>query len=66
MKIADIRTKDDSNLYSILLDLGKEGFNLRFQSKYQPLENPSRIRQVRRTIAKVKTVLNERKIKAGV
>ncbi|MEM7514768.1 MAG: 50S ribosomal protein L29, partial [Bacteroidota bacterium] len=47
-------------LESDLGELKREAFNLRFQSATNQLEKPSRIREVRRTIAKIKTLQNER------
>jgi len=61
MKIVDVRTKSDDELKGQLMDLRKEAFNLRFQAASGQLENTSRVRAVRRDIARIKTVLNERK-----
>jgi large subunit ribosomal protein L29 len=60
MKIADVRAKSDDELKGQLIDLRKEAFNLRFQVASGQLENTSRVRAVRREIARIKTVLNER------
>ncbi len=60
MKIEDLRPKDDGALASQLLDLKKEQFNLRFQRASGQLENTARMRQVRRDVARIKTVLNQR------
>jgi large subunit ribosomal protein L29 len=60
MKAADVRTKSDDELKEQLMDLRKEAFNLRFQASSGQLENTARVRQVRRDIARIKTVLNER------
>ena len=60
MKAADLRTKTDDQLKEQLVDLRKEAFNLRFQAASGQLENTARVRQVRRDIARIKTVLNER------
>ena len=60
MKAADLLAKSDDELKEQLLDLNKEAFNLRFQVVSGQLENTARVRQVRRTIARIKTVLNER------
>lgn len=60
MKTAELRAKTEDQLKEELLTLGKEQFNLRFQKSTGQLENPSRIRAVRRTIAKVKTLLAEK------
>ncbi|MEW4468037.1 50S ribosomal protein L29 [Parasphingorhabdus sp. JC815] len=59
-KIEDLRTKTDDQLEGDLGDLKREAFNLRFQSATNQLEKPSRMREVRRTIAKIKTLQNER------
>ncbi|VAV91607.1 LSU ribosomal protein L29p (L35e) [hydrothermal vent metagenome] len=56
----DLRTKTDDQLETDLGDLKKEAFNLRFQAATNQLEKPSRMREVRRTIAKIKTLQNER------
>ena len=60
MKIEDIRAKTDDELNSQLLGLKKEAFNLRFQRASGQLENTARVRQVRRDIGRIKTVMNER------
>jgi large subunit ribosomal protein L29 len=59
-KIGDIRAKSADELNTMLLDLRKEQFNLRFQRATGQLEALSRIRQVRRDIARVKTIIGER------
>tara|TARA_R110000772_G_scaffold78757_6_gene168888 strand:+ start:4362 stop:4574 length:213 start_codon:yes stop_codon:yes gene_type:complete len=59
-KTEDLRTKTDDQLTGDLVELKREAFNLRFQSATNQLEKPSRIREVRRTIAKIKTLQNER------
>ena len=58
-KIADVRGKTADELKAQLLDLRKEQFNLRFQRATGQLEAVARIKQVRRDIARVKTVLAE-------
>ena len=58
-KIVDVRTKTADELKAMLLDLRKEQFNLRFQRATGQLEAVSRIKVVRRDIARVKTVLAE-------
>lgn len=60
MKAADVRAKTDGELEGELDILGKEIFNLRFQRANGQLENTARVRQVRRDIARIKTVLGER------
>ena len=61
MKTADLRAKSPDELQHSLLDLRKEQFNFRFQKTTGKIENTSRIRVVRRDIAKIKTLLNELK-----
>ena len=60
MKPADVRAKTDDELTEQLDTLGRESFNLRFQRANGQLENTSRVRQVRRDIARIKTVLGQR------
>ena len=60
MKISDIRVKDEAALKGDLANLKKEQFNLRFQQATGQLEKPSRIRDVRRDIARVLTALREK------
>jgi large subunit ribosomal protein L29 len=61
MKATDLRQKSDDELNVQLIDLRKEQFNLRFQAAGGQLENTARVREVRRDIARIKTLLNERK-----
>ena len=61
MKVEDVRAKSDDELKEQLLDLRKEAFNLRFQTASGQLENNTRVRQVRRDIGRIKTILNERR-----
>jgi large subunit ribosomal protein L29 len=61
MKATDARAKTDDELAGELDVLGKEIFNLRFQRANGQLENTARVRQVRRAIARIKTVLGERR-----
>ena len=61
MKATDARAKTDDELTGELDGLGKEIFNLRFQRANGQLENTARVRQVRRDIARIKTVLGERR-----
>jgi len=58
--IADLRTKTDDELTTSLGDLKREAFNLRFQAATSQLEKPSRVREVRREIARIKTLQSER------
>ncbi len=59
MKASDLRTKTVDELTDSLMDLRKERFNLRFQKASGQLENTARARQVRRDIARVKTILHD-------
>ena len=59
-KADDLRAKTDDQLQQQLGDLKREQFNLRFQSATNQLEKPSRVREVRRTIARIKTLQNQR------
>jgi large subunit ribosomal protein L29 len=60
MKASDVRAKTDDELKEQLLGLRREAFNLRFQAASGQLENTARRRQVRRDIARIKTILGER------
>ena len=59
-KVEDLRQKSDDQLSEELVQLKKEQFNLRFQAATNQLEAPARIREVRRSIAQIKTLQNER------
>ena len=61
MKPADVRAKTDDELGEQLELLGKELFNLRFQRANGQLENTARVRQARRDIARIKTIIGERR-----
>jgi large subunit ribosomal protein L29 len=56
----DIKVQTDDQLQQQLIDLKREQFNLRFQAATNQLEKPSRVREVRRTIARIKTQQNDR------
>ena len=56
----DLKVATDDQLETQLTDLKREAFNLRFQAATNQLEKPSRVREVRRTIARIKTLQNER------
>ena len=64
MKIKDIRDKSTEELEGELEKLKKKAFNLRFQKAGGQLENTARVRFVRRTIARILTVLNSKVEKA--
>jgi large subunit ribosomal protein L29 len=57
MKAAEFRAKTEDKLREQLLQLKKEQFNLRFQRATGQLENTTRVREVRRDIARIKTIL---------
>ena len=59
-KVEDLRTKTDDQLSAELGDLKREQFNLRFQAATNQLERPARIKEVRRDIARIKTLQTER------
>jgi large subunit ribosomal protein L29 len=61
MKMEDIRGRSDDELKGELLGLKKEAFNLRFQRASGQLENTARVRQVRRDIARIKTIARQKK-----
>ena len=62
MKVNEIRDYSMAELESSLADLKKELFNLRFQNATNQLENPMRIVEVKKTIARINTVMAERKL----
>ncbi len=64
--IKTVRDQDEARLKDELLSLKKEQFNLRFQQATGQLEKSSRIREVRRAIARVQTVLREKSPKVKV
>jgi len=59
MKIADVRVMTKDQLKDEVLKLKKEQFNLRFQRATGQIENTARIRQIRRDIARLKTVATQ-------
>ncbi len=61
MKTEDIRAFSDDQMADELLKLKKEQFNLRFQDATGQLEKTARVRQVRRDIARIKTIQAEKK-----
>jgi len=64
--LVDFRGSDEPRLNQEIADLKKEQFNLRFQQATGQLEKSSRMRDVRRAIARTKTVLREKSLKAKV
>ena len=65
MKVNEIRQLTDVELDTKLLDLKNELFNLRFQLATGQLDNPMRIKAVRKDIARVKTIIRERELGIG-
>jgi len=61
MSVADMRGKTDAELDKELLDLAREAFNLRMQKGTGQLGRSSQIKNVRRNIARIKTIQNERR-----
>ncbi len=59
-KATDLRTKSDDQLVEELTSLKREAFNLRFQAATSQLEKPTRVKEVRRDIARIKTLQGER------
>jgi large subunit ribosomal protein L29 len=64
MKAKEIRELTDAEAQAKLRDLRQELFNLRLQQQTARLERPSRIREVRRDMARIETVLRERQLQA--
>ncbi|WP_425037331.1 50S ribosomal protein L29 [Primorskyibacter sp. S187A] len=60
MNATDLRDKTPDQLREELTNLKKEAFNLRFQQATGQLENTARMRQVKRDVARVNTILNEK------
>jgi len=59
-KTAELKIETDDQLTERLMELKREQFNLRFQAATNQIEKPVRIREVRRTIAKIKTLQTQR------
>jgi large subunit ribosomal protein L29 len=60
MKFDELTKQSDDQLVDQLAELKREQFNLRFQAATNQIEKPSRVREVRRSIAKIRTLQNER------
>ncbi|MDJ0958474.1 MAG: 50S ribosomal protein L29 [Arenicellales bacterium] len=60
MKPADMRKKTDTELNEELIELRREQFNLRMQRGTGQLGNPARFKEIRREIARIKTILSEK------
>jgi len=65
MKVSELRDKTADQLSEELTKLKKEAFNLRFQKATGQLENTSRVRFIRRSIARVATVITEKAAQAA-
>ena len=65
MKVIEIRNLSTADLTEKVAGLKEELFNLRFQLATGQLENPMRIREVKKTIARIKTVQREEELKAA-
>lgn len=63
MKASEIREKTQVELQKELSELKSELFKLRFQLATNQLENPMKLKQVKRSIARVKTIMRERELK---
>ena len=61
MKASDVRDLTDDQLLDELTKLKREQFNLRFQKATGQLENTTRFRQIRRDVARIKTMMRQRK-----
>ncbi len=62
MKVTELRELSAEELQSKLADLKQELFNLRFQHAINQLDNPKKIADVKKTIARVKTIIHEREL----
>jgi large subunit ribosomal protein L29 len=61
MKAADIRILTEAQMDDQVIQLKKEQFNLRFQKATGQLEKPSRVREIRRDVARIKTIANQKR-----
>ena len=61
MDAKELRAKSDEDLQKELTELSREAFNLRMQQGTGQLSRPNQVKEVRRNIARVKTILNERR-----
>jgi len=66
MKIVEVRNFTDSELVSKKKDARQEYFNLRLQQQTGALEKPSRLNELRKDVAKLETVMSERRLKLTV
>ena len=58
--VEDLKNKSDAELAQALVDAKKELFNLRFQNATNQLDNTARIREVRKNIARIQTIITEK------
>jgi large subunit ribosomal protein L29 len=65
LKSDEIRDMSDGDIHARMTELEEERFRLKFRSATEPLENPLRLRTIRRDIARLKTILRERQLAAG-
>ncbi len=66
MKIVDVRNFTDSELVAKKKDARQEYFNLRLQQQTGALEKPSRLNELRKDVAKLETVISERRLKLTI
>ncbi|MDR1146842.1 MAG: 50S ribosomal protein L29 [Verrucomicrobiales bacterium] len=62
MKIADVKALSDAELHARITELKQEKLNLRIQQQGGRLERPSRLTEIRKTIARIRTVLSQRRL----
>ncbi|MDR2463851.1 MAG: 50S ribosomal protein L29 [Verrucomicrobiales bacterium] len=62
MKIADVKALSDAELHTRIAELKQEKLNLRIQQQSGRLERPSRLTEIRKTIARIQTVLSQRRL----
>ena len=65
MKAEDLKVKSSEELETVLADLKKEQFNLRFQGASGQLENTAQVRKVRRNVARVQTFMAQKAVQAA-
>ena len=65
MRAEEVREMSTDDIKARVAELEEERFRLRFRSATEPLENPLRLRTIRKDIARLKTVLGERERNAG-
>ena len=65
MRASDIREMSVAEISSKITELEEERFRLKFRSATEPLEDPLRLRWIRKDIARLKTILRERKLESA-